>query len=222
MKHFWFVVGCYLGVACGFLTGCTQSPDVAEPTQAENVSPASTIASGSQVKIKTPDDQLVVEFKLKDDRVTIEMVANGATRVLRGEPNEKDKRKYESENGGRVAEVKPSDDGFKIRTPDGNLLWKVKIAPDKVKVSNNEENNNPFELEWKGRERVKVTLEQNELGEMKFDRDRQKVKVKDAGESEVFESNTERPSAAYGVLLLQTIPQPERYIIMAELLARGK
>jgi hypothetical protein len=142
--------------------------------------------------------------------------------VLRGEANETDKRKYEWDDQGRVAEVKPNDDGFKVRTPDGNLLWKVKISADKIKISNNEENNNPFELKWKEADRVKVALGDTELGEMKYYSDRQKIKVKDANERELFESNTSHASAAYGVLLLQTIPETERYIIMAELLARGK
>src|SRR5436190_18940894 len=54
-----------------------------------------------------------------------------------------DKRKYES------LEVKFGGEGFKVRTLDGKLLWKVKVTPDKIKVSNNEQNNNPFELKIK-------------------------------------------------------------------------
>jgi hypothetical protein len=222
MRRCWLVVGYSIGIAFALLIGCVQEPEGYESTSGDRTAQASTIAAGEKIKVKTANDQPVVEFKLRDDRVTIEVSTSGASRILRGETNEKDKRKYEWEDGTRVAEVKPNDDGFKVRTPDGKLLWKVKTNPDKVKISNNEENTNPFELEWKGQDRVKVTLGQTELGKMKFYGDRQKVKVKDANERELFESNTNHASAAYGVLLLQTIPKTERYIIMAELLARGK
>jgi len=222
MRRFWSVIGYFVGIAFALLMGCAQEPEGYALSSGDKVAQASTIATGEKIKVKTSDDRSVVEFKLRDDRVTIEVAANGTSRVLRGESNEKDKRKYEWEDQGRVAEVKPNDDGFKVRTPDGNLLWKVKVSADKIKISDNEENNNPFELKWKETDRLKVTLGETELGEMKFDDDRQKVKVKDANERELFESNTNHASAAYGILLLQTIPEPERYIIMAELLARGK
>lgn len=222
MKRRWGVVGHSVWLAFVLLLGCVQEPEGYEHNPNDTVAQANPIAAGEKIKVKTPDDQPVVEFKLRDDRITIEVSTSGASRILRGETNEKDKRKYEWEGGNRVAEVKPNDDGFKVRTPDGNLLWKVKISADKIKISNNEENNNPFELKRKEADRVKVTLGKTELGEMKFYGDRQKVKVKDANERELFESNTNHASTAYGVLLLQTIPETERYIIMAELLARGK
>ncbi len=173
-----------------------------------------------QIKIKTPDDQTLVEFKQRGEELKIEFSTGGRMQVLRGAPNEKDKRKYELEGGGLVAEVKPGDEGFKVRTPDGRLLWKVKTAADKIKISDNEENQNPFELKLKEDDRVKVVRNEMALGEVKFYRDRQKVKVKDAGEQELYDSNTDQYSAAYGVLLMQQIPEQVRYIIMAELLAR--
>ncbi len=183
--------------------------------------PAADAAGWAEkIKIKTPDDQTLVEFKQRGEELKIEFSTGGRMQVLRGAPNEKDKRKYELEGGGLVAEVKPGDEGFKVRTPDGRLLWKVKTAADKIKISDNEENQNPFELKLKEDDRVKVGRNETALGEVKFYRDRQKVKVKDAGEQELYDSNTDQYSAAYGVLLMQQIPEQVRYIIMAELLAR--
>ena len=63
----------------------------------------------------------------------------------------------------------------KVRTPDGKLRWKVKLGDAKIKIADNEENKNPFE-----------------------------VKTKEA------------------VLALNAIPPIERYVIVAELLARGR
>ncbi len=188
--------------------------------------PASTDGddAAEKIKIKTPDDRSIVEFKPNGaaESVKIEYGANEGARVLRGESSKNDKRKYQLEGGGQIVEVKLGDDGFKVRTPAGALLWKVKISDDKIKISNNEENANPFVLSVKGDDRVKVLQNETEIGEVRFYRDRQKVKVKDAGEQELFESNTDRYSAMYGVLLMQQIPDPERYVIMAELLLRKR
>jgi hypothetical protein len=189
-----------------------QTPGTTPATDADTTS--------ESIKIKTSDDKRVVEFKMGNS-VKIEIGAEGSAKTMRGELRETGKRKYEMEGGAAVAEVKPDDDAFKVRTPDGKLLWKVKLADDKIKISDNEENQNPYELKFK-EEKIKVEENQKPLGEVKFYADRGKVKVSDASDKDLFESNTTRRSAAYGVLLMSRIPENERYIIMAELLARGK
>lgn len=188
------------------------------PKQAKALPAESTEQYTGKVKIKTPDDATVVEIKFKGaDDAKIEF----GGKVLRAKNKDSGKRKYEQEGGPVVAEVKSGDDGFKVRTPDGKLLWKVKFSEDKIKISDNEENANPFELKMKDGDRVKITKNDSEIGEVKFYKDRQKVKVK-AGETEKYESNTDLYSGAYGVLLMDAIPEQERNIIIAELLMRGK
>jgi hypothetical protein len=215
-----------LSVSLSLVSSCGGSGSKSSPAPggSNDGSPpsAATADEADKIKIKTPDEQAVVEFKLKGDSPKIEFSASGQTKILRGELNKNDKRKYQLEGGGMVAEVKPGDDGFKVRTPDGNLLWKVKIAGDKIKISNNEENTNPFVLAIKDNDRVKILQNETLLGEVKFYRDRQKVKVKDTNEKELYESNTDRYSAMYGVMMMQQIPDAERYIIMAELLLRKR
>ena len=123
---------------------------------------------------------------------------------------------------GPVAEVKPNDSGFKVRTTAGQLLWKVKISGDKIKVSDNEENRNPFVLKVDD-DRVKILRDEaNDIGRVKFYSDRGKVKVKDLQGNELFESNTEQYSAAFGLLMMPEIEAAERYIVMAELLLRNR
>ena len=142
--------------------------------------------------------------------------------MLRGDAKESGKRKYELEGRGLVAEVKPDDRGFKVRTIEGVLLWKVTMAGDTIKVSNNEEHTNPFLLESKGADRVKVARDTTELGAVRFYRDRGKIKVENAAGVEQFESNTTRYSPMYGLVLITEIPDTERFIVMAEVLARGQ
>ena len=118
-----------------------------------------------------------------------------------------DKRKYES------VEVKLGNDGFKVRTLDGKLLWKVKVAADKIKVSNNEENANPYELKIKDA-KVKVFAPGDRfLGEVRV-----RGNYLEIGDK--FRAAGTKPDAFYGVALLDGISLRDRAVILAELAAR--
>ncbi|MEZ5429459.1 MAG: hypothetical protein R2747_24660 [Pyrinomonadaceae bacterium] len=206
-----------LSLACNSGSKPTDTPEA--PTDQPKVKTGDP-ADGNKtyqtkVKVKTPDDKDVVEVKIDSDP-KIEF----GGKVLRGE-TKGEKRKYTLEGGSQTAEVKAGGaDGFKVRTNDGKLLWKVKISADKIKISDNEENENAFEIK-KRDDGAKIERNENKLGEVKFYRDRGKVKVKDASDKELFDSNTEKYSVAYGVLALGEIPEEYRFIIFAELLSRN-
>jgi hypothetical protein len=211
-----------------FLAACGGKEKKApETSRAPRDTAASAIAtpSGSQgfrerVKIKDAADARVFDIKL-GDVIKIESGAEGTPNVLRGEMRPNGKRKYEMEGGMVLAEVKSDADAFKLRTQDGRLLWKIKLGDGSVKISNNEENTNAFKLKSDG-ERVKVEDgTETEIGKATWQADKKRVKVKDAADTELFQIDADRLSIAYGVLLLKDIPQTERSIIMAELLARG-
>ena len=151
----------------------------------------------------------------------LEIVLPNGDRLV-GDPKG-DKRKYRRASGGpQVLEVKAGDGGFKLRTTDGKLLWKVKIAEDKIKVSDNEENANPWSLKTKYEDKVKVVdASDKELAEVRFYPD--KTKVKSAAGAELWEcASPRRRSAAFGVLALDRIPEEHRAILMAEILARRR
>lgn len=200
----------FVSFACKSSSTKTDSP--VNPTADQ---PSETKTYNKKVKVKTPDDKTIVEVKIDTDP-KIEY----AGKVVRSE-TKGDKRKYSVEGGSQIAEVKTKDaDGFKVRTNDGQLLWKVKFADGKIKISNNEENENAFEIKKKD-DGAKIERNETKLGEVKFYTDRQKVKVKDAGDVELFDSNTDKYSVAFGVLALNEIPEDYRFIIFAELLARN-
>ncbi|HEV7243240.1 MAG TPA: hypothetical protein VGQ36_28705 [Thermoanaerobaculia bacterium] len=160
-----------------------------------------------------------------DPTVQVSFRENGTKRALRGETKESGKRKYSIDGGPVVFEVKPDDDseGFKVRTPDGKLLWKVKMTPEKIKISDNEENNNPFELKMREGDRLKVVAPgDREVGNVRFDRAATKTEIESAGGVTKFMVDGSRPSRAYGVLLLDSIPEVQRYIIASEILSRGR
>lgn len=149
-------------------------------------------------------------------------MVSGEPRDLYGDPRESGKRKYTVGDGGVQYEVKPGDDGgFKLRTADGKLLWKVKVTPEKIKISNNEQNENPFELKVRDGGRVKVMAPgDRELGNVRYAGG--KAEVETAGGTVVFSIEAAKPTGAYGVLLLESIPENERYILIAEILSRGR
>lgn len=154
--------------------------------------------------------------------VTIAFSENGEVRQLYGDPKETGKRKYTLGDGPVLYEIKPGDDGgFKLRNPDGSLRWKVKIAPDKIKISDNEENANPYELKVRDGNRVKVVAPgDRELGNVRYADGR--ITLEDTTGRVVFATNAPKASGAYGVLLLDRIPERERYILAAEILSRGR
>jgi len=154
--------------------------------------------------------------------VTIAFTENDARRELRGATRDTGKRKYTLAGGPVLYEVKPNDEGgFKLRTADGKLLWKVKVTPEKIKISNNEQNENPYELKVREGGRVKVVAPgDRELGNVRYASGR--VEVEDAGGKKIFTIGSSKSSGAYGVLLLDGIPDHERFILIAEILSRGR
>lgn len=160
-------------------------------------------------------------FTVVEKGNAIEIDLPGGVRLI-GEPAG-DKRKYRRGAGGpAVCEVKPGDAGFKLRTTDGKLLWKVKLAEDKIKVSDNEENANPYSIKTKYPDKAKVVdAAEKELAEVRFGPDKTKVKGADGAELWVTESPRRR-SASFGVLVLERIPEEHRAILMAEILARRR
>lgn len=160
-------------------------------------------------------------FTVVEKGNAIEIVLPGGVRLL-GEPAG-EKRKYRRGAGGPpVCEVKPGENGFKLRTTDGKLLWKVRLADDKIKVSDNEENANPYSIKTKYPDKAKVVdAAEKELAEVRFGPDKTKVKGADGSELWVTESPRRR-TASFGVLVLEKIPEEHRAILMAEILARRR
>lgn len=175
-------------------------------------------APSSSITVRANDAAEVLTIANAGDTIDI---AAGAQK-LRGETRDSGKRKYSVDGGPVSYEIKPNEEGgFKLRTADGRLLWKVKVSAEKIKISNNEENKDPFELKVREGNRVKVVAPgEKELGNVRFDG--AKIEVENAAGQTQFEVASTTPSGAYGVLLLDAIPQQERAILVAEILARGR
>lgn len=169
--------------------------------------------------VRTADgkDLLTINEQASGEMDIAFVAADGTKRTLRGSMRETGKRKYNVGGGGVLYEVKPGDDGgFKLRMADGKLRWKVKVTADKIKISDNEENKNPFELKVRDGGRFKVVAPgDRELGNVRDGA------VEDAAGTKKFTA-TGKSSAGYGVLLLDSIPELERYILVGEIVSRGR
>jgi hypothetical protein len=129
-----------------------------------------------------------------------------------------DKRKYDVP-GGAPLKVTYKEDGFKVKKEDGELLWKIKTYDDKIKISDNEENENPYEIKFYDGKRAKLKFQEQELGEVELDNEGHQT-VKGSGKE--FAIGTDQFSGSYAALLIDRIPLEQRLIIVSELLAMGK
>lgn len=155
-------------------------------TQGKNISYSNTNGDNAIFKADVMGSQ-TRNWRIEYDGKIISVVTKG------------EKNKFQDAQGIGIAESKAKDaDGFKIRTPDGQtLLWKVKLDASKVKVSNNEENRNPYELKKKDG-KIKISRNGVELANLK--------KISTFSEAAMY---------------LTDIPKEQRYILVLELLMRG-
>lgn len=93
----------------------------------------------------------------------------GKATSYRSKKTKSDKRKYYDTNDQVIYEVKYKSEGFKLRTPSSNLLWKIKLYDDKIKISDNEENLNPFEIKIISKHEAKLVKDGVEIGRIKYD-----------------------------------------------------
>lgn len=217
MKHLFRIAALLLLTACSREEQTPVIEPSAAPVMAATEAPP---AAKGTVTLVSADGARTITITTDGPRVEVS-VTGGARYV--GDASGGKRRYKDAATGGPFVEVKASDDGgFKVRTPDSQLLWKVKVDADKIKISDNEENRQPWVLKTKYEDKAKVLDPTGtEVGEVKYYRDSGKLKVKDGTDREVHFSNSGRMSPAFGVALMGGVPEGHRLIVMAELIARG-
>jgi len=113
--------------------------------------------------------------------------------------------------------VKFSDDGFKLRDHNEELLWKVKLYEDKVKIADNEEMTNAYEIKLKEEGRIKLEKNESLLTELRQNADAEWFQV-----NEHYRTQGTGLSLAPAILLIEELKEVEKFILMAELKAKGK
>ncbi|MDD3000760.1 MAG: hypothetical protein PHF29_03295 [Candidatus Riflebacteria bacterium] len=214
----------FVMLGCGSGTSKTPEKNV-QAEQPEQFEQTAQAEKGSQiVAFKGADGKRVLTFKQYADHDKIELTDAGKERVIKGRSNKSGSYKYKeaAADGSEkmlIAEVKRKSDSFKLFDESDNLLWKVKIKEDKIKISDNEENQNAFEIVKSSAERCKVRdRAAKSIGDVKFYPDNGKLKVKTAENEEVIITKDSKNVAAPGVVLFSEIPLELRAIIINELL----
>lgn len=225
MKTFKFLFLVILSLAIFTLNGCGADKKPApKGSSSSNTIKASTTAKYSQkFKFKNTQGNAIIVVKMYAAKQKIELNDKGSKTILTCKVSSSGKSKYKTEDKKVVCVVKSKTDSFKLSNESGNLLWKVKIKPQKIQVSNNEEGNNPFVVKFKSAEKAKVfDNNSKQIGKVKFYSDKGKLKVKDSSGNELFSCKASKLHPSAGILMFNSIPFEQRAAIITELLKLGK
>lgn len=197
-----------------FLWSCSQNQEQQyQNEQTEEVVELIEQKESSRVFIlKDDSENEVANLKITGEAIEIKTDKG----ILKASGKSGGKRKYKDASGKTVFEIKYKTSGFKLRSPAGDLIWKVKIKAEKIKISDNEENQDPYELKMKDDGRVKVKRNDAEVGKSAFMQSEGKVKI--TSKKRVLRIETKENAWAFGALAIDRIPTQEAYIIFLELL----
>ncbi len=202
------------------LSSCQKKDEPAEATNsAETPARSSAPLAADSAEVRDPSGAVLATLKTGS---VLEAVLGPAdrSRVLRGQLRDDGKRAYAQVGGAALGEVKPGDEGFKLKSPDSRLLWKVKLKDGKVKISDNEENARPVVV--KVREGfLEVENDGVPAGSVRFDAATGLARVLDATGAEVGVVKARGLSAGWALLLVPRVPEAERCVLQLELLSRG-
>ncbi len=214
------------------ITGCGENQAPAKPTgDAAPVAASKTATSDSRlakIKFKAADGSEALIIKRYQDHDKLEINFAGTKAEIKARSGAENRWKYKESVDGTeektlVAEVKLQSDSFKLVDENEKLLWKVRIKEGKVKVSDNEDGNNSWEIKTKSADKSEIRNQNgDEIGNVKFYANNGKLKVKDAANTEILVSKDLKASAAPGVILFTDIPLKHRVVIISELLRMGE
>ncbi len=225
-------------VTAAFLIGCGgEQPPAQSQSQSSNSGQTAAVSQNraeagdsytARIKFKAEDGSDAIVIKRYADHDKIEISHEGTSAVIKARSGAENRWKYkESADGAeekvQVAEVKLEPDSFKIVDESEKLLWKVRIKDGKIKVSDNEDGNNSWEIKSKSADKSEIrNAAGEEIGNVKFYADNGKLKVKDAANKEILVSKDLKASAAPGVIMFTHIPLKHRVVIISELLRMGQ
>jgi len=201
------------------LASCQKKDETSETAPAPAAVRAETPLAADSAEVRNPSGAVLATLKTGS---VLEAVLGPAdrSRTLRGTLRENGKREYAQVGGASLGEVKPGDEGFKLKTPDSRLLWKVKLKDGKIKISDNEENARPVVV--KVREGfLEVENDGVAAGTVRYDAAAGVARVLDATGAEVGSVKARGLSAGWALLLVARMPEAERCVLQLELLSRG-
>jgi hypothetical protein len=132
-----------------------------------------------------------------------------------------------SASGAAIAEVKfheeaaAGESAIKLLSSDGKLQWKLHVGPEKIKISNNEENRDAWTLSLKHEGKIKVKDPKDQEVGFFHRSEGGGGKVQSANGETLFTIAGGGKSAFPGLLLVPGLLPRDRLILAAGLLAHG-
>ncbi|WP_299838629.1 hypothetical protein [uncultured Tenacibaculum sp.] len=194
-------------IAFSFLFASCNTSTKSESTNTSSSTTAFDAVSNSQsidLLVTKADGKLLGGLNLQP----IKIVSNGKNFTFKNKPN---KHKFYN-NGQMKYEVKFKEEGLKLRDKNSNLLWKVKIYPDKIKISDNEENTNAFVIR-PYENKIKVKRNEEELYRVTINETSVIVNDKIS-----FTLSSAQENYAIALLAINEIPDEHKLFLLAELL----
>lgn len=197
-----------------FLNSCGSSSEE-KKTQAvaTDATTPTTLPSKKAFYINTATNEALAEISDEGDQLVVSIGPVNLFGVLKKE----DKRKYYNQNDQLRYTLKYKENDFKLNDQNEALLWKIKQYQDHIKISNNDDMNHSYRIGRPETNRIKVKRDNNDIAALRikmddpFTRIREKYTVRNFGNS-----------LALGVLLIDEIPEEQKFVICAELLKKGK
>lgn len=180
-----------------------------------------------RAKSGAPADQLVsigMSVGQSGKDVAVVYYSGGERHDLTGTSTTLDgDRDYQLDGGSVALRARSYSYGFKIVTPGNDRVtrWKVRLYPDKIKIANNDDDRDPLRIRTESPMRAALAGPAEEpLGEIDFDG--KNTVVKDPAGNVRYSRQTGKLEPSYGVFLIDKMPLQEKYIAIAELMARNR
>lgn len=130
-------------------------------------------------------------------------------------------RDYQLDGGSVFIRSRDRTSGFKLATPSLSTRWKVNLYPDKIKFADNDDDRDPMRIRTESPTRATLAGPKEEpLGEIEFDG--RNTVVKDTTGKVRYSRQTGKLEPSYGVFLIDKMSTQEKYIAIAELMARNR
>ena len=165
--------------------------------------------SGTEYYFNTADNMSVGLIDLKTP-VYFQLDNTSLRRVVKG-----DKSKYRNENNQNVYEIKYDDDGFKLRTDQGKLLWKLKYKTGKIKIAPNEEMTDPFEIKQDGNTAV-ISKNNSKVVTVNLGEGTIPVIIKTGSRTLMISGPKKNPILS--LMALKDIPDDQKMVLITEVL----
>ena len=191
-------------IAILFISSCKNNTETSTTKSSVTETTAASTVGEANISISNASGVNIGGFNLDP----LEIYVKEKKYLYKSKPN---KHKFYT-NGTMVYEVKFKENSFKLRDQNSNLLWKVKIYPDKIKISDNEENENAYIIK-NYPDKIKIKRNDTELTQVKLDQSSLY-----ANDKIIYKISNNPDSYAFAVLAIDAIPEDQRIFILAELL----